>query len=81
MRTNLEIAKELYTLSKGLNEILKKRKTFADSPEDATLTFNLTGARDKASRLATELAQDEAIQQEQDKLDDQEDVSDSTFNK
>lgn len=73
MRTNLEIAKELYTLAKGLDEIANKRKVFQDSPEEAKLTFNLIGARDKAKRLAMELAQDEAIEQEMNAQDDLED--------
>ena len=61
--TNYEIAKKLFDISRGLNKVWEERAIDADQDYMDT-TMAIQGARDRISELATELAKDEAVEQE-----------------
>lgn len=65
------ITKELFEIAERLDIILGRRAVNSDNLEYGNATMNLTEARDKIKRIATESAQDESVEQEQDLRDDE----------
>ena len=68
--TNYEIAKKLFDIGKGFDEVVNKRVANSDDPEYANLTTSLMETRDEIFEIVAEMAKDKSAEQKQDLSDD-----------